>query len=339
MSPKYLGIQWHITNKCDQRCRHCYIFNNKYDKAELNIEILKTILDNFIIFCKKLDCEPGITITGGDPILHKDFWDLLSYIKTKNILFTILGNPFHLDQKVCDNLYYYGCRTYQMSLDGLPETHDKLRMSGSFDATIEKIKVLKNSLIKPNIMSTISKVNYKELPELTKILVDKEVNVHAFARYCPTEKSDIKNYNIEPLEYRKFLDNMWKIYSLLAEQKTIFNLKDHLWTLYLLEEGILSLPNNKDNLIIDGCGCGFKHITLLPNGDIYACRRFNSLVGNILNESFEKIFFSKKMERYRNIQNLEGCMDCDILNYCRGCHAVSYGTYGNFFRKDPQCWK
>ena len=47
-------------------------------------------------------------------ILHPDFWRLLKLLKEHNIEFTILGNPFHLNDQVCRELKYYGCQKYQL---------------------------------------------------------------------------------------------------------------------------------------------------------------------------------------------------------------------------------
>ena len=130
---------------------------------------------------------------------------------------------------------------------------------------------------------------------------------------------------------------MWEVFKGLAHRKTAFPLKDHLWTLWFWEKGLFQ--TRKENIVFQGCGCGIKHLTLLPNGTVYACRRFESPVGSILSKPFEQIFLGKKMDQYRKIEKMEGCRDCELLNYCRGCHAVSFGLHSDFFARDPQCWK
>ncbi len=91
--------------------------------------------------------------------------------------------------------------------------------------------------------------------------------------------------------------------------------------------------------MIDGCGCGVRHCAILPDGQVFACRRFISPVGNLMNLTMEEIFFGREMAKYREIESLEDCKDCELLYQCRGCHATSYGAFGSFFKKDPQCWK
>jgi len=338
-SKRSFGLQWHITDKCDQRCKHCYIWGNNTriscGEKEIDLFKCKKIVDDFLRFCKEFNMEPVINITGGDPLLFLDIWELLGYINKQKIVFRILGNPFHLDDVVCDRLFSLGCRAYQMSLDGLEATHDYIRKKGSFDATLSAIDKLKKNGIRSVIMSTVSKLNYQEIPDLVRIVVEMGVDVYDFARYCPLTKDE--DFQFLPLEYKEFLSKMWEIYTELASRKTLFPLKDNLWILWLYESGLFKLK--KEDVVFQGCNCGVSHLTLLPNGNIFACRRFESYVGNIFSQSFYDIFLGEKIDQYRDIDKLEGCRDCDLLNYCRGCHAVSYGVYGDFFAKDPQCWK
>lgn len=113
--------------------------------------------------------KTSISVTGGDPLLHKDVWSLLALFKEYNVPFAILGNPFHLNENVAKQLKELGCTTYQMSLDGLKETHDFIRKPGSFDATLNKIHVLNEVGIKSAIATTVSKTNIDEIPQLVKV--------------------------------------------------------------------------------------------------------------------------------------------------------------------------
>ena len=336
---KQFGLQWHLTNECDQRCQHCYIWQ-KYEKEGLQstptLKQCQSIIEDFILFCKEMNVSPHFSITGGDPLLYPLIWDVLRILKKKEIKFTILGNAFHLTEQTAKKIKDLGCVSYQMSLDGLEKTHDLLRKPGSFNSTLEALPVLQKAGIKSMIMATVSLLNYLEIPALTEICVEHKVGNFAFSRYCPTHNDT--QYNMSPVLYREFLSEMWKTYSKLITKGTNFSLKDHLWTAFLYEEGLYKLCEEK-NIVFDGCNCGIKHMTLLPNGTVYACRRFDSLVGIIGKQTFKEIFLSTEMNNYRQINNLSGCKNCELLNYCRGCHAVSAGTSGNFFDKDPQCWR
>jgi radical SAM protein with 4Fe4S-binding SPASM domain len=183
-------------------------------------------------------------------------------------------------------------------------------------------------------MSTISRLNYKEIPDLIRFVVDVGADSFAFARYCPSATD--KDVILSPAEYRDFLEKCWHVFEELSGCETIFSLKDHLWTLYLHEKGLFKLRD--EDLIFEGCNCGIQHLTLLANGEVYACRRFKSPVGNVATKSFSEIFWGKNMDYYRQYDKFVACKDCKLLNYCRGCPAVAHCVTGDYYAKDPQCW-
>ena len=338
MTKNYFALQWHITDKCDQRCKHCYIFagEDKSYSPEFDFETLKQIFFNYLATCEKMDKNPSIALTGGDPLLHDNVWKLLHLFKEYNVPFAILGNPFHLDAGVARELKQLGCNTYQMSLDGLEHTHDFIRKPGSFRTTLEKIHVLNEAGIKSAIATTVSKMNIDEIPELVKVVVEYKAKTFGFSRYCPNEND--RNNLVTPSEYRAFLEKMWEQFTALQNEGTAFILKDHLWKLFLYEKGLFKIDDDS-KLIMDGCHCGISHITILADGLVYACRRCESPVGRVPEDSLYDIFFGSKMEEYRKFENFEACAKCELLRFCRGCPSVAKCATGNFYAKDPQCWK
>ncbi|MBE5821152.1 MAG: radical SAM/SPASM domain protein, ACGX system [Clostridiales bacterium] len=335
-------MQLHITDKCDQRCKHCYIYRgrNKCIKEDMPIDTLYEIVADFKDCCSKMYRTPFITLTGGDPLLYKDIWKFLSFLYKKNIKFAILGNPYHLTDEVAEKLKNYGCVNYQMSLDGMRKVHDNIRNKiGSFNETLKKISCLKKAGIPVTIMTTVSKTNIETIPKLVDMVVQYKVDYFSFARYCPDYKG-INNI-VSPEEYREFLEKMWNKFEQHKKSKTKFMLKDHLWNLFLYEKGYLNLDEirNENNLILDGCHCGISHITVLSDGTVYACRRCESPVGNVPKQSIYDIFFGEKMNSYRQYDNFDECSKCKLRNICRGCPAVAKSVTGNFYAKDPQCWR
>lgn len=337
MGKRAFGIQWHITERCDQRCKHCYIFNGRnHADCELSISDLEKVVNDFVSTANKMNKVPVVTVTGGDPLLYPNIWDFLKILYDNNIKFAILGNPFHLSFDVAKRLKELGCYNYQMSIDGLKETHDYLRKPGSFDETLDKVKLLNEVGIHTSIMTTVSKINMNEIPDLVPILVNVGVKNFGFARYCPNP-NDTSSMPT-PQEYKDFLNKMWNVYMEYAESGTRFALKDHLWKLFLYEKGLYT-TNFEENEILDGCHCGISHMTILSNGTVYACRRCESPVGKVPEQSLYDIFFSENLEKYRKFEKFEKCSSCELLRFCRGCPSVSKCTTGNFYAPDPQCWK
>lgn len=339
---EYFSFQWHITDNCDQRCKHCYIFSEDANRKTESVswEQMEEVVANCEDFCAVYDRLPYFYITGGDPILHPDFWKLLTLLKSREIPFTILGNPFHLTDDVCKKLREYGCEKYQLSIDGMEKTHDWFRKPGSFQTTLDKISCIRNAGIRAVIMTTVSGVNYREIPEIIDTVVRYQADVFAFARYCPT--SDEKETGLTPQQYRELLricDLKFKEYEAKGCQ-TYFSKKDHLWTLYEYETGAFQIPENaQQGMIYGDCNCGNCHMTILPNGDVYACRRvLNSKVSNVFADRLADVWVCQ-MEQYRNYNQFKKCSKCELMPWCRGCPAVASGANGNFYDEDPQCWK
>ena len=299
---QYFSFQWHITDECDQRCKHCYIFSGDpcHQLDSMTWAQMQDTFYNCLDFCEVYDRLPYFYLTGGDPILHPDFWRLLELMHQHDIPFTIMGNPFPLNDQVCRELKALGCQKYQLSLDGLRETHDWFRKPGSFDCTLEKIGCINRAGIRSVIMTTVSKHNHREL----LAMCDKK----------------FKAYEAEGCE-------------------TYFNKKDHLWTLYEYETGAFQLPAYAcDGMIHGGCNCGNCHITILPTGDVYACRRVaDSKVGNVFEDRLADVWVTS-MEAYRNYDEFSKCARCKLRQFCRGCPAVAKGYTGDFYGDDPQCW-
>ena len=340
MHMRYFSFQWHITDECDQRCKHCYIYSggNSHKPLTASRDDLKRIFANCLDFCGTFGRIPHFYITGGDPILHPDFWPLLETFKTQDIGFSILGNPFHLNDEVCRRLKALGCEKYQLSIDGLRETHDFFRKPGSFDATLRAVKTINEAGICSVIMSTVSGLNIDEIPGVIDVVVEHEAEVFSFARYCPTHSGETNG--ITPQKYREFLKTCDEKFRYYKDSKTYFDRKDHLWTLLDYESGNFALPLDAEpGKIYGGCNCGNAHLTILPSGDVYACRRVkDSKVGNALTDRLSDLWLND-MENYREYDKFVKCSKCELLPYCRGCPAVSKGTYGDFYAQDPQCWK
>ena len=183
-------------------------------------------------------------------------------------------------------------------------------------------------------MTTVSKLNSKDLPKIIDRVVESGADIFSFARYCPT--SSEKSAGISPEEYRDLLKIVDKKFAEYESSRTYFDRKDHLWMLFDFENGRFKIPEDAEpEMIYDGCNCGNSHLTILPSGDVLACRRVrNSRVGNVLKDRLVDLWLNE-MEKYRDYDRFEKCSRCELLRFCRGCPA----TAENFYAADPQCWK
>ena len=305
---EYFAFQWHITEACDQRCKHCYIYALGIHARfrQMAVADMVKVLDNIEDFGRQANLQPYLYITGGDPILHPQFWALVAMLKERNIPFALLGNPFHLNDEVCQRLKVHGCRKYQLSIDGLKSMHDTIRQQGSYEDTLAAIPYLKRAGITVAVMTTVSKWNYREVPEIVDVAVVHKVDVFAFARYCPD--ADTKDTCCTPEEYRWMMGQCWDKFQQYKDSDTYFSLKDHLWTLFQYEHGMFNPQSYPDDEIVyGGCNCGNAHFTILSDGACYACRRMESKVGNALEDNLYELFTGGKMDAYRMYENFEKC--------------------------------
>ena len=338
------AYQWHITDNCDQRCKHCYLFGEDARAKCVTTpwDMLLRTLDECTLDAARRHAWPMLAVTGGDPILHPQFWELAEEIHRRGISWTMMGNPFHLSPEVCVRLRQHGVERYQMSMDGLEPFHDYMRKPGSFRATLEALKWLNDAGIDTQLMATVSRKNMEDVLACMDIAVEYHACSFTFARYCATSPEKVEDYP-SPEEYHQFLKRYYEKRRAYIEQgcKTRFGLKEHLFTLLRWELGEFTVPafsKAKPDLVCDGCHLG-RGGCILANGNVMACRRMESVVGNVWRESLCDLETCEEMERYADVKNIRKCKDCELLNWCRGCRAVGFNATGDLNAADPCCWK
>ena len=353
MVKKHLILQWHITDICDNKCKHCYVFDkrtyNIKNPTEMSLNLCKEVIKQFkqltsyLTKITSIAFYPKFNISGGDPLLHSNFFDILTEIKKINAPVEILGNPDHITPEIAKKLKSIGVVQYQLSLDGMEQTHDRIRGKGSFNKTVNGVKVLNESGIASHIMSTVCKENMLELCDQIKFMTEQNCSLFAFARAASYGNAKKLDLNISPKEYRNLLEKVHDLQSNLKLKgyKTKYPLKDNLWKLFLYELGEYKIyPNYKPGKTVDGCHMAQSFMVLLPDGSVFGCRRFYSPIEKFPYKSLSHIFLkNEKMINYRKVKSLEKCSKCDLLYYCRGCPAVAHGAHEDWKNADPQCWK
>ena len=337
------SVQWHITEVCPNRCKHCYIdaaTNDERRKQELRFEKLLAILDNLDAFAKKYDTDiNAFAITGGDPFEHSDFEKILKELHARGKRIKILGIPERVSVDTIALLEKYHTYSYQVSLDGMEKTHDMIRGRGSFARTIEAIKLLGDcSQIQPHIMYTLHGRNSDELLPIIDYLVKEDIRAYFSFDFCVetgTDKWDLKLLN------EATIDNCLKMY---REKK--IQLKKAGSKLQLKEKVKLfatfdvTNPSEKFNKYsyVSGCSCGINSIAILPNGDVLPCRRLPLVVGNLLKQSYEEVFLDNElMKKLRRLSFFKKCSNCDYAKICRGCPALAYATTDDVFGEMTYC--
>lgn len=344
------AIQWHITAKCDQRCKHCYMYDSPFYESEMKNELsfddCKKILDDYVQTINRWKVKGTIFFSGGDPLLREDFFDILKYAQNKRLYqIGVMGNSYHLDKPTALKLREYGVSVYQISLDGMRETHDFFRKPGSFDDTLRGYEVLKEAGINPTCMFTVSKLNMGELLDVIRLVGEIGLSAFDFDRLVPVGAGEkLREEMIKPEEYKALLMEVEEEYRRLEAKgcKTQFGHKDNLW--WLLEErrgANVELPPLPSGCEVHmGCLIGWAGISILSDGSAMACRRLPVVIGKLPEQTISEIFIdSPVLNEMRDIHRIEKCGGCKNVSNCRGCRAISYGASGgDYFAKDPQCW-
>ncbi|MCX7726148.1 MAG: radical SAM protein, partial [Chitinispirillaceae bacterium] len=166
ISPPRL-VAWEVTRKCIMSCRHCRAAaTGKCYEGELSTEECFKVIDSLANYGVSI-----LILTGGEPMLRQDIYDIASYSKEKSLRVVIAPCGLMLDKESCRRLIDVGISRISLSLDGATErTHDFFRgMEGAFSRLMAGIKVAKEEGLSFQINTTITKSNLGELPDIYEL--------------------------------------------------------------------------------------------------------------------------------------------------------------------------
>ena len=336
------SIQLHITGRCDQKCGHCYLSGVSRD--ELPLSDWMSLIDEYYLLLRKYRCMAGfLAITGGDPILSPIFWPLLEYIRKKYgafFIIVVMGNPYHIDRKTVQQLKDFGVYAYQISIDGMEEKHDALRKKGSFDDSLNALRIIKEGGLHAVVSMTISKYNCDELFALVKLIeMNNLADEIGFDRMIPVGNgSNMKELLFLPDEYRKWLFKVFK-WEVLEGKSLFINKREKMWKLMFYQLGLVD-PLGPSCSQEKGCYAGTGSISIMPDGTIYPCSKLMVAGGKYPEHSLEYIYKKNKITKELvNSRTTDACKKCEINDYCRGCPAMKYAVEGDINAKEPYCWK
>jgi selenobiotic family peptide radical SAM maturase len=316
-------LQWHVTQACDLHCRHCY---DRSARPTVPLGQAIRILDDLRSFCRNKRVMGAVSFTGGNPLLYPHFTHLYREAAERGFSLSILGNPCPQDQ-LEELIAVHEPSHFQVSLEGLPEHDDYIRGQGHFARVTELLKVLRKLRVYSMVMLTLTKDNMDQVIPLAGMLRDMADRFHFNRLSMVGEGANLRLPDKK--EYAAFLES----YSEASKKNPIMGLKDNL---------INILRYRKGQELFGGCagyGCGaaFNFLALLPDGEVHACRKFPSPVGNVYQQSIAEIYDSPAARRYRS--GCRACSACPVRPACGGCLASAYSHGLNIFEeKDPFCF-
>lgn len=325
-------FQWHITERCNKSCLHCYQTGKPQPELPLSsLEAILMLMDRTLM---KWRNQGSMSLTGGEPFVREDDLFALMRCVDETASFThydILTNGSLISDDHAVRLRDLAkLRRIQMSLEGgCRETNDAIRGNGSFEETLDAIRCLKKHGLTVSVMTTLSRLNFGEMPALITILENEGVDTLAMERLIPEGSGDaLRDQLLSPLELRGLYEDVYG----MAQSSSIR---------LLLYRPLFSLVAPDDPTAGALCSAGNNALTVMPDGTVYPCRRLPIPIGNVLEEGLFKIWYgSDVLWRIRNPEELGGkCGSCDLMSSCRGCRAMAYFATGDYMAEEPQCWR
>ncbi len=323
MSTEVFTLQWHITHRCDLHCRHCY---DRSLRQDVSLVQGLGILDQLRNFCLDHHVGGQVSFSGGNPFLHPEFPALYTAARDRNLNLAILGNPVS-EAQLDAILQIAKPAFFQVSLEGLRDHNDRIRGAGSFDAVIDFLALLQKKNIYSMVMLTLTRANLDQVLPLAEVLRNR-VDLFTYNRLAMVgEGSNLATPNAQ--EYRRFVQS----YLAARQDNPSMALKDSLLNIALEQQpaGVFGGCTGY------GCGAAFNFVSLLPDGQVHACRKFPSPIGDINRQILRQIYDSDQAKAYR--LGCVECADCRLRAVCGGCLAVAYGCGLDPLRfRDPACF-
>ena len=277
------AIQWHITQACDLHCKHCY---DRSKRSSLQYDAALKILDDLYRFCRDRYVSGHVIFTGGNPLLYPEFLNLYQEASERNLRIAILGNPCS-QTWVEDLIAIQKPRFFQVSLEGLPEHNDLIRGKGHFERVLAFLGLLRELDVYSMVMLTLTRDNMGQVLPLCEML-----RPHTDAFYFNRLSMVGEGAKLQlpsPEDYESFLGK----YLEASETNSIMGLKDSLFNIIKHRKGMPLF----DGCTGYGCGAGFNFVSILSDGQVHACRKFPSPMGNILDSSLAEIYDSAIAEK------------------------------------------
>ncbi|MBU1849542.1 MAG: radical SAM protein [Nanoarchaeota archaeon] len=345
-TPHSCHLQWHVTEKCNFHCTHCYL-TEEYLKNELSTEECLKIVDMWVDYCKKLGITQhrNLTLSGGEPILKKDWWKILEYVseyKKKGLInrFYIMTNGSTVTDEIIKRYLSLGVNYMQISVEGMEKVNDEIRGKGNFKKAVEGAKIILKNGMPLSFSLTLTKKNIGEVEPLARFAATLGIGGLGTGRIVPIGGgSQMKDLTLTPEETREWYLEVEKINERLRRDKINFQVDYHCSdSLYNTIRPDAARTNPQTG---HGCSTPFDVFTLMPNGDVFPCRRLPILIGNVKETTFVEMYYaSNKMWQLKNWNNsADECQNCNYLKICRGSgKCIAFGYFGTPHAPDPGCW-
>lgn len=334
-------VAWETTRNCNLSCVHCRAAatNGPY-AGELDTDRAFALLDQIAEVGR-----PIIILTGGEPLLRADIFDIAKYGDDLGLRMVMAPNGTLITPQVAEKMAASGIRRISASIDGATkEFHDKFRgVDGAFDAVIRGIEYVKAAGIEFQINTTITKTNLDQIPRILELAEELGAAAHHIFLLVPTGRGKyIVDQAIDAESYESTLNWFYD-----QREKTSLQLKatcaPHYYRILrqrARNEGkTISFESHGLDAVTRGCLAGTGFCFISHTGIVQPCGYTDVECGNITRDTFGHVWRNSPVFlKLRDFKQLEGkCGRCEYRAVCGGCRARAYEATGNYMAEEPLC--
>jgi heme b synthase len=331
-------VAWEITKRCNLACLHCRAgASADAAKGELStaegLKLLKGL---------KAVGSPVVILTGGEPLLREDVFDLAHAGSKLGLPMALATNGSLIADEIAEKIDKSGIRRVALSIDGVAsETHDRMRNSpGSFSAAIKAASILRKHEIPFQVNTSVTKINEGELQSLSGLVEALGAVAWHIFMVVPIGRAvgisdslvDVKRYD-EILQWlvNKAATSGIEIKPTCAPQ-----------FYRIIRQSANSgngAPANEHITLTRGCLAGQGFAFISATGNVQPCGYFPVTAGNVRKHTFGQIWKSSALfQQLRDPKKYKGrCGRCEFFNVCGGCRARALATSGHFLDDDCYC--
>lgn len=336
-------VFWETTAGCNLECIHCRRLEvaKEMMKDDLSTEEAFRLIDGIASAGR-----PILVLSGGEPLLRSDLFEIARYAKEKGLVVSLATNGTLIEAAMAREIKAAGVKRAAVSLDGAKaETHDTFRRQlGSFHRALEGIAFLRWVGVEVQINTTIARHNIDELHRIYALAVELgAVAFHVFMLVPVGCGLEIASSQMLPAE--RYEEALNELYELSKEGKLHVKATcaPHYYRIVrqrMKAEG-KKLSFEKDGMaaMTKGCLAGTGVCFVSHKGEVFPCGYLPVVAGNVRKASFDFIWrHSPVFWTLRAPELLGGkCGACEYKRVCAGCRARAYAATGDYLAEEPYC--
>lgn len=334
-------VAWETTRNCNLSCVHCRASATcgPYE-GELDTQAAFRLLDQIAEVAK-----PIVILTGGEPLLREDIYDIAAYGTKKGLRMVMAPNGTLVTPEVARRLFRAGIQRISISIDGATaDSHDAFRgMPGAYQGALQGIENAKAAGIEFQINTTITKTNLDQIPLILDLAERLGAVAHHIFLLVPTGRGKyIVDQEIDAREYEQTLNWFYD-----QRSRTKLQLKatcaPHYYRILrqrAKEDGqTISFQTHGLDAVTRGCLAGSGFCFISHRGIVQPCGFLDLNCGDITKQSFGEIWRdSPHFKTLRDTSLLKGkCGGCEYRKVCGGCRARAYEATGDYLTAEPLC--